>query len=267
MLFRSIGKSLALEVLARGEKVASTARDAARLDGKLQASDRTLPLSLDTGDSAQCAKAVADTLARFGRIDVLVNNAGHGMVGAVEEVSDAEVREVFDVNVFGLLDVTRPVLAAMRKAKSGHVINIGSVGGLVSQAGSGIYSATKFAIEGITEAMYFEMKPLGVKVTVVEPGPFRTDYSGRSLHEAKLVLDEYVATAGAWRSRLKKLHGTQPGSPDKAAKIIADIPDMPEPPFHIVIGPAAMSRATGKLLGMLQEIERWRPIATNTDYD
>jgi NAD(P)-dependent dehydrogenase (short-subunit alcohol dehydrogenase family) len=262
-----IGRSMALEALRRGERVVTTARDPGRLDPALHASDRALALALEVANAAQCNGVIEQTLAAFGRIDVLVNNAGHGMVGAVEEVSDAEVRRVFDSNVFGLLNVTRAALPSMRKARAGHVINIGSVGGLLSRSGSGIYGATKFALEGISEALYQELKPLGIGVTVVEPGPFRTDFAGRSLFEAATVIDDYAATAGAWRSELTEKHGTQQGDPDKAARVIMDCIYAPEPPLHLVLGNPAMARTTEKIQALLDEIERWREPSAATDFD
>ena len=261
------GRSLALELVRRGDCVAATGRDAARLDTLLRDGDRVLPLTLEVADEDQCRRAVAAVHEKFGRIDVLVNNAGHGMIGAVEEISDAEARLVFDSNVFGLLNVTRAVLPAMRKARSGFIVNIGSVGGLVARQGSGIYGATKFAVEGISEGLYHEVSPLGIKVMVVEPGPFRTEFSGRSLVEAKQVLDDYDGTAGAWRRELTGKHGTQQGSPDKAAKVIIQAVESEKPPLHLVLGGPAIERAEEKLNALLGEIETWRKASLATDYN
>ena len=262
-----IGKSLALELLARGDFVATTARDAARLDPQIAEAERGLALSLEVNDAEQCGRAVDEIIAEFGRIDVLINNAGHGLIGAVEEVSDAEARTVFDSNFFGLLNVTRAVLPSMRAARSGYVVNIGSVGGLRAIAGSGIYAATKFALEGISEAMYHELKPLGIGVTVVEPGPFRTDFAGRSLHEADARFDDYADTSGVWRTQLRDKHGTQQGDPDKAAKVIIEAVEALKPPLHLVLGNPAMNMAKEKLNDLLEEIERWRAPSSATDFD
>ncbi len=261
------GKSLALAVLARGERVAATARDRDHLPQALKDDQRALALSLEVSDAEQCRRAVDETVAAFGRIDVLVNNAGHGMMGAVEEVSDGEARLVFDANVFGLLNVTRAALPHMRQRRSGHVVNISSVGGLVARAGSGIYGATKFAVEGISEALSHELKPLGIAVTAVEPGPFRTDFSGRSIRQATAVLADYEATAGAWRRSLLASHGTQKGDPDKAVQVIMQAVDSPKPPLHLVLGSQAMSRAAEKCLALLQDIETWRAASAATDFD
>ena len=261
------GRSLAREALARGGRVAATARDPGRLDAALKASDRVLGLTLDVTDAGQCRGAVEATLKAWGRIDVLVNNAGYGLVGAVEEVSDAEARAVFDTNVFGLLNVLRAALPAMRRAGRGTVVNIGSVGGLLARSGIGVYAATKFAVEGISEALHQELKPLGIGVMVVEPGPFRTDFSGRSLVEAAVVLEAYAGTAGERRAEVRDKHGAQQGDPDKAARVIIDAIDAPVPPFHLVLGNPAMARATEKLKALLEEIERWRGPSAATDFD
>jgi len=261
------GRSLALALLGRGERVAATARDPGRLDRALKGRDGVLTPALDVTDAEQCRRAVEATLAAWGRLDVLVNNAGFGLLGAVEEVSDAEVRHVFDANVFGLLNVTRAALPAMRKARAGHVINIGSAAGLLARAGSGVYAATKFAVEGISEALHHELKPLGIKVTVVEPGPFRTAFAGRSLAVAAREIDDYAATAGAWRRDLRARAGTQPGDPDKAARVIIEAVDAAEPPLHLVLGVQAMTRADEKLRALLGEIERWRGPSAATDFD
>ncbi len=262
-----IGRSLAFEALARGGRVAVTARDTGRLDPKLQESENSLPLALDVADAGQCDQAVEMILGAFGRIDVLINNAGHGMMGAVEEVSDTEARMVFDSNVFGLLNVIRATLPVMRKMRAGHIVNIGSVGGLRTRAGSGIYGATKYALEGISEALYDELTPLGIGVTLVEPGPFRTEFSGRSLHEASRIIDDYAETAGAWRVTLRGKHGTQPGDPDKAAKAIVEVIDSPEPSLRLVLGDTAMERTKEKLDLVREDIERWRVLSGATDFD
>ena len=262
-----IGRSLAFEALARGGRVAVTARDIGRLDPKLRESENCLALALEVADAGQCDQAVEKILGAFGRMDVLINNAGHGMLGAVEEVSDAEARVVFDANVFGLLNVTRAVLPSMRERRAGHIVNIGSVGGLQARTGFGVYCAAKFAVEGISEALQDELEPLGIAVTVVEPGPFRTDFSGRSLHEASCVIDDYAETAGAWRETLRGKHGTQPGDPDKAAKAIIEVVDAPKPSLRLVLGGMAMELTEKKLDSVRDDIERWRALSAATDFD
>ena len=210
---------------------------------------------------------MADTLDAFGRIDVLVNNAGHGMMGAIEEVSDAEARLVFGSNVFGLLNVTRAALPSMRQRRSGHIVLIGSVGGLRARRGSGMYCATKFAVEAIGEALAEEVAPLGIGVTVIEPGPIRTDFMGRSLLEVAKPIEDYADTAGQRGKALKGSHGTQPGDPDKVAKAIIEVVDSPEPSLRFVIGSEAMALAQNKLADVQSDIERWRALSAATDFD
>ena len=260
------GRSLAHLVLARGDRLVATARSVERLDAELKEGDRVLGLAFDVGDEAACKKAVDEALARFGRIDVLVNNAGHGMIGAVEEVSDEEARRVYGTNVFGVLNMLRAALPSMRKQRSGFVVNIGSVGGLLARAGSGIYASTKFALEGITEALHYELAPLGIKAMVVEPGPFRTDFLGRSMRAAACELDEYMSTAGAWRETCARNDGTQPGDPDKAAALIVRAVDDADPPLHLVLGSQAMDRAREKLQALLDDIDRWHDASAATAY-
>ena len=262
-----IGKSMALAVLEMGERVAVTARDAARLDGVFQNSDNVLPLSLEVADADQCQRAVAETLRAFGRFDVLVNNAGHGMIGAVEEVSDAEAKLVFESNFFGLLNMVRAVLPTFRSAKSGYIVNIGSVGGICSRAGMGLYSATKFAVEAITESLAMELEPLGIGAMVVEPGPFRTDFLGRSMFQSEIMVDAYNETAGVWRNAIAGRDGTQQGDPDKAARAIIEAVNAPNPPLHFVLGNPAMEMAKDKLDALSAEIERWRDLSAATDFD
>ena len=198
---RGIGARITEAALARGEAVVATSRDAASLQKRFPESDALLALPLDVTDEAQAAAAVQSALARFGRIDVLVNNAGYGLLGAVEEATADEVRRLYDTNVFGLLNVTRAVLPAMRARRSGHVINISSLGGYQSGPGFGVYCSTKFAVEGLSEALHGELAPLGIHVTVVEPGYFRTDFlDSNSLAVSPRILDDYAASAFGGKS-------------------------------------------------------------------
>ena len=212
------GRSLAEAVLARGWRAVVTARDAARVADLVAGSgERGLALSLDVTDAAQVAAAVDAARQRFGRIDVLVNNAGYGYQSTVEEGDDAEIRAQFEANVFGLFALTRAVLPAMRAQRSGHVINITSVAGLVGFPGSGYYAASKHAVEGFTDALAAEGAPIGISATCVEPGPFRTDWAGRSLKQTPVRIDAYADTAGARLDQTKGYSGTQPGDPARAA--------------------------------------------------
>ncbi|MDT7638481.1 MAG: hypothetical protein QOC83_2769, partial [Pseudonocardiales bacterium] len=203
----------------------------------------------------------------FGRIDVLVNNSGFGLLGAVEEISDAEAREVFDVNVFGLLGVTRAVLPGMRARRSGRIINIGSIGGFVTIPSSGIYGATKFAVEGITEALSAELAGTGVTATVVEPGAFRTDFlAPSSIRFVDPSIDDYADTAHAMRGRLQAANGHQPGDPRKAAAAILEVAGTPNPPLRIQLGADSVARVEAKLKLVAEELAEWRELSESTAF-
>src|SRR5215468_3612354 len=210
-------------------------------------------------------RAVATTV--FGRIDVLVNNAGRGLVGAVEEVTAEEVRAAFAVNVEGTLNVSRAALPAMRARKSGHVLNLSSVGGFVSWPGWGIYCATKFMVEGFSEAMQVELKPLGIKVTIVEPGPFRTDFLGASsLERTRNVISDYGETAGAARQWADSSHSAQPGDPAKAAAAMVRITEVENPPLRLQLGADCLAAVESKLDQVKAELNHWRDLATSTAF-
>lgn len=249
------GRCLVHELLGRGLNVAATARDVSRLSG-FPAARNLFTAQLDVTAPETVATAVEATLQRFGRIDVLVNNAGFGLIGAVEEVSDAEARCIFDTNVFGLLNVTRAVLPAFRAQGDGTIVNMGSVAGLVAVAGGGIYGATKFAVEGISDALALEVGPLGIKVMTVEPGPFRTDAHGRSLVQAETVIDAYAGTAGARRAALETGSGQQPGDPGKAASLIVDIVQSGNAPARLPLGGIAIDLARAKFAAVLADFAR-----------
>jgi NAD(P)-dependent dehydrogenase (short-subunit alcohol dehydrogenase family) len=228
---RGFGLLIARQALARGDAVVATARNPRAVVAALGQHPRLLALQLDVGDAAQAAAAAGQALQRFGRIDVLVNNAGYGLLGAVEEASPDEVRALFDTNVFGLHNVTRAVLPAMRKRRSGHVINISSVGGYAAYAGWGVYSATKFAVEALSEALQQELAPLGVKVTVVEPGFFRTDFlDASSLAATATRIEDYADTVGAMRTFAAGVNHQQPGDPAKLAAAMLTLADSAQPP-------------------------------------
>ena len=261
------GRSLAEAVLARGWRAVVTARDAARVADLVAGSgERGLALSLDVTDAAQVAAAVDATRQRFGRIDVLVNNAGYGYQSTVEEGDDAEIRAQFEANVFGLFALTRAVLPAMRAQRSGHVINITSVAGLVGFPGSGYYAASKHAVEGFTDALAAEGAPIGISATCVEPGPFRTDWAGRSLKQTPVRIDAYADTAGARLDQTKGYSGTQPGDPARAAAAMIALAEEATPPRHMVLGKFGMDAVTGRLEERLAEIEGRRAASLATDF-
>ncbi|HEX4142293.1 MAG TPA: oxidoreductase [Pirellulales bacterium] len=264
---QGFGHELVRAALERGDRVVATSRDPRRVAANFpQAADRLLTMPMDLRDRAQIAAVVEAAVARFGRIDVLVNNAGFGIVGAVEEASDSEINQVFEINVFGLLRVTRAVLPTMRQQRSGHVVNLSSIGGLVGFAGFGIYNATKFAVEGLSEALAKEVAPLGIRVTLVEPGPYRTDFLGGSLAIAHTEIPDYAATAGQIRVVRKTRHGAQAGDPVRAADAIVQAVTSDEPPLHLLLGLYAYQQAAQKLDVLRGEMDAWRELALSTDY-
>lgn len=266
---RGFGLEITKEALSRGDKVVATARNPqAVLDALPDGGEQLLAVGLDVHRPDQITGAVDEAIARFGRIDVLVNNAGRGLLGAVEEATDDEVRAVFDVNVFGLLAVTRAVLPHLRAQRSGLVINLSSVGGFVSGPGWGVYSSTKFAVEALSEAMTHELAPLGIKVVAIEPGPFRTNFlDGSSLGVAANEIDDYALTSGLTRKWASETNYGQEGDPVKAAKIIVDLADRDELPERIQLGANAFDRIAEKLARTARDQEAWREIALSADYE
>ncbi len=261
------GRELAGAVLRRGQRAVITARNPATVED-LAASHpkQALVAALDVTDAAQIEEAVRLAEAKFGGIDVLVNNAGYGYLAAIEEGEEDEVRAMFEANVFGLLAVTRAVLPGMRKRRKGHVVNISSVGGLIGFPGIGYYNATKFAVEGISEALAKEAASLGIHVTVVEPGPFRTDWAGRSLRTPKTAIDDYAPTAGARRDMVSGYSGKQPGDPARAAEAIIGAVEATDPPLHLVLGRPAYDAVRAKLQEFSSELENWRGISLGADF-
>ena len=260
------GRSLAEAVLARGERVVATARDVARVADLEGAHDRLLPLALDVTDDAQIVAAVDAARERFGRVDVLVNNAGYGYQASIEEGEDAEIRAQFDANVFGLFALTRAVLPLMRAQGGGHVINMTSVAGLVGFPGSGYYAASKHAVEGWSDALAAEVAPLGLHVTCVEPGPFRTDWAGRSLKQTPSAIADYAETAGARLTATSEKSGTQAGDPARAAEAMIHVAEIEDPPRHLVLGAWGYDAVTAKLKARLAEIEAWRETSLGADF-
>jgi len=259
------GRELARVLLQRGNSVVVTARNPATLD-EFATMKNALVAALDVTVPAQIADVVRQAESRFGRIDVLVNNAGYGYLAAVEEGEDAEVRAMFETNVFGLANMTQAVLPGMRKRGHGHVVNISSMGGLIGFPGIGYYNATKFAVEGLSEALAKETAHLGIKVTVVEPGPFRTDWAGRSLKTPKTAIADYAQSAGARRAAIQGYSGTQPGDPVRAAEAIILAVESPEPPLHLVLGRPAYEAATAKFKEFAAEMDKWRDVSLGADF-
>jgi NAD(P)-dependent dehydrogenase (short-subunit alcohol dehydrogenase family) len=264
---QGFGRELVRAALQRGDSVVATSRQPEKVAAAFKGeSDRLLAIPLDLSSEAHVSAGVEKAIGRYGRIDMLINNAGHGLLGAIEEVSAAEVAAVFETNVFGLLRVTRAVLPYFRKQKSGHIVNLSSISGLVGLPGWGIYNSTKFAVEGLSEALAAELAPLGIRVTVVEPGPFRTDFLGGSLAMAARKLPDYDQTAGGSRTYASERNGNQPGDPALAAAAIIQAVTSENPPLHLPLGTFAYKRASAKFDEMKKEFNAWRDVALSTDF-
>ncbi|SIT36752.1 Short-chain dehydrogenase [Paraburkholderia piptadeniae] len=264
------GKELTHAVLARGWRCVATARNVASLaelaEPGSDADARLLRLKLDVTDDAQIAAAVDAAQERFGAIDVLVNNAGYGYQSSVEEGDEDEIRAQFDVNVFGLFAMTRAVLPGMRARRNGHVLNITSVAGLVGFPGSGYYAATKHAVEGWSDALATEAAPLGIRVTCIEPGPFRTDWAGRSLKQTPSRIDDYAETAGKRMQATAQTSGHQPGDPARAVEAMIRITETDEPPRHLVLGAFGVDAVSKRLHAALADIDAWRKTSLGADF-
>ena len=263
-----LGRAFAEAVLARGDDAVVTARDAATVEDLAEKyPDSALALPLDVTDDAQVTAAVAAAEGRFGGVDVLVNNAGYGYRAAVEEADDGDIRRLFDTNFFGAVDMIKAVVPGMRANKSGSILNISSIGARITPAGSGYYAATKAALEGMSGSLRNELKPLGINVTAIEPGGFRTDFAGRSLTQSATAIGDYADTAGKRRKEVDTAHGNQPGDPDKAAKAILAVVDSPNPPGLLVLGTDAFG-AFGKVADAQRaELDQWQELSTSTDID
>jgi len=264
---RGLGLLIARAALQRGDNVVATARDAQAVADALEHHANLLALPLDVTSEAAAVAAAEAAVERFGRIDVLVNNAGYGLLGAVEESSDDEVRKLYATNVFGLLNVTRAVLPVLRRQRSGHVINMSSVGGYAAYAGWGVYGSTKFAVEGISEALAQELAPLGIHATVVEPGFFRTDFlDARSLVATAARIADYDATSGATRAHAVDANHQQPGDPEKLAAAMLRLADAPQPPVRLQLGSDTVARVRAKNQSVDAEMSQWLELAQSTDF-
>jgi len=261
------GRELAQLVLKRGWRAVVTARDVGRVHDLVQGhEDKALAIALDVTKQDEIAQAVRQAEDRFGAIDVLVNNAGYGYQASIEEGDDQEIRAQFETNVFGLAAMTRAVLPGMRARRRGHVLNISSQAGFIGYPGSGYYAATKHAVEGLSDALSKEVEPLGIKVTCVEPGPFRTDWAGRSLQQRRPTIADYRDTVGARLETTANISGTQPGDPVRAAEAIIRAAEASDPPKHLVLGSIALDGIRGKLNETLAEIEAWAEVSKGADY-
>lgn len=266
---KGFGFEIAAGVLAAGDKVVATVRSQPeQLTKTLNNNPDLLVVVMDVSNESLVKKAVDQAIGRFGRIDVLVNNAGYGLLSGVEEASDAEVRKQYDTNVFGVLNVTRAVLPYMRRQGSGHVINISSLFGFGSIPGWGVYGSTKFAIEGITEALAIEAKPLGIHVTAVEPGLFRTNFlDAGSFSASSNVIDAYKDTVGPMRSGAGQLDGKQPGDPKKLAHALLKLVNSENPPVHLPLGKDALALYRDKTARLEKELAEWKDTIVSTDFE
>lgn len=265
---RGFGVLIAQAALARGDKVVATARRSQAVLAALGEQPDLLAIDLNVTDEAQAHAAVRAAIGRFGRIDILVNNAGYGLMGAVEESSDAEVRALFDTNVFGLLKVTRAVLPVMRAQGAGHVVNLSSVGGFASYPGWGAYCASKFAVEALTESLADELAPLGIHATAVEPGFFRTDFlDASSLATTEVQIDAYAESVGAMRTFIAGANHRQPGDPAKLAIALLALVDSDHPPVRLPLGSDTVAKLHEKQTAVRRELATWEEVALSTDHD
>jgi NAD(P)-dependent dehydrogenase (short-subunit alcohol dehydrogenase family) len=265
---RGFGGRVAERALTRGDQVVATDRDTAAMRERLGEHPRLLALALDVARGEQVQPTVAEAIARFGRIDVLLNSAGYGLLGAIEEATAMEVEAIYRTNVFGLLDVTRAVLPHMRARRAGRILNISSVGGYRGAAGWGVYCSTKFAVEGLSEALHQELAPLGIHVTVIEPAAFRTDFlDPSSLAVSAELIADYAATVGTARRRAVALNHRQPGDPDRLAEILIALAELEDPPLRLPLGSDAVAAVEAKHAADSAILERWRAVAVSADFD
>lgn len=261
------GRELARYVLARGYKAAVTARNVKDVqDIAAPYPDSSIVIRLDVTKPEEINEAVALTLQKFGQIDVLVNNAGIGYFAAIEESEEDEVRRMFEINFWGLTNVTKAILPLMRKKRSGHILNISSIGGLVGFPALGFYNATKFAVTGYSEALAKETAHLGIKVTTVAPSGFRTDWAGRSAKDSTTVIEDYATTAGANHNNVRGYSGKQKGDPVRAAKAMVKVVESEHPPLMLLLGSAALRNAKRKLDALQHDFMNWQEVTNGADY-
>ena len=261
-----LGQALASAALASGARVVATARNPGTL-ADLASNPQVLALPLDVTDSAQRTHAVAQAQAHFGRIDVLVNNAGYGYQATAEEGDPAQIRAMFETNVFAVFALTQAMLPLMRAQRSGQIVTIGSVAGLFGLPGSGYYAATKHALEGWTDALAAEIEPMGLRATCVEPGPVRTEFAARSLRQTPTALDDYAATAGVRLKAIRESSGTQTGDPERCARIIVDLVQTQRLPRHLVLGRAVSQMAIERLSATADELRQWQETSIAADFE
>lgn len=261
------GRELAKYLLEGGYRVAVTARSAEKVHDLIEIDpENAIAISLDVTNKEQVARAVLRAEEHFGGIDVLVNNAGFGYFGAIEESNEAEVRSMFETNFWGLAEMTRAVLPNMRERRRGTIVNVSSIGGFVGFPGVGFYNATKFAVNGFSESLKKELEPLGIKVVLVQPSGFRTDWAGRSANDATHAISDYAETAGANQASIRGYSGNQPGDPVRAVKAIVSAVESDEPPFNLLLGKAALKNARLKVDALREEFDAWAETSEGADF-
>ncbi|MEM6840323.1 MAG: oxidoreductase [Cyanobacteria bacterium P01_C01_bin.120] len=262
------GRALAEAVLAHGDRLIATARRPETLATLVnQYPDTSRAIALDVTNPQQVQAAMQEAQAAFGQIDVVVNNAGYGLIGALEEVSDDQIRRNFETNLFGAINVMRAVLPIMRAQGSGHIVNMSAIAGFTNELGFSIYGGAKFALEGVSEALRGEVAPFGINVTLVEPGPFRTEFIGRSLDRVEAPMAVYEPTVGKFLNFLNQIEGQQPGDPAKAANAIIHMVEAENPPLRLVLGKYAYSKFRQKIADLTQELDAWESVGLATDFE
>jgi len=264
---RGFGLEIAKAVLEQGGAVVAAARNPDECRERLKSLGDVLAVRCDVTDRASVALAVDEAARHYGKIDVLVNNAGFGLLGAMEELESRELEDVFKTNVFGVHTVTRAILPILREQHSGYIVNISSAGGFTASPGWGAYNSSKFALEGMSESLAQELAPLGIKVLIVEPGYFRTDFLNDSMKTAAKSISDYHQTAGKMRETANARNRKQPGDPRKAALAIVKAVESPEPPLRLCLGPDCFDRIGNKLTAVRNELDKWRDVSLNTDFD
>ncbi|KSV78620.1 oxidoreductase (plasmid) [Ensifer adhaerens] len=265
---RGFGALIVEKALAKGDQVVATARNPRAIADRFGDHPNLLAVALDVTDEAQAHQAVGQAIARFGRIDILVNNAGYGLLGAVEEATGPEIEALYRTNVFGLLAVTRAVLPHMRRQRHGRILNFSSVGGYRSGPGFGVYCSTKFAVEGLTEALAAELAPLGIYATAIEPGYFRTDFlDSTSLSISPIEISDYAETAGAVRSKAKEISHNQPGNPDRLADVLIAFVDAEQPPVRLPLGSDTVAAIEAKHASDRDLLAQWHTVSVSTDFE
>ncbi len=263
-----LGRDLAEVLLVSGYRVVATARKPESVGDLIKKYPETArTVELDVNKPEQVRAAMQYAISEFGRIDVLVNNAGYGLIGAIEEPSDEQIRAQFETNLFGAIDVTRAALPILRGQKSGHILNLSSVAGFISSPSAGYYAATKFALEAISESLSKELEPHNVKVTIVEPGPFRTDFAGRSLRAPENQLPDEYPTTQNFLNYFAEVDRKQVGDPRKAAKVLIDVVESDNPPLRLPLGEMCITRIEAELESVKNDFAPWRAVALDTAFD